>query len=267
MTWKPFLLHKNSFHAFTALFVAMAISLEISFVISERQQGLVTTSFSDTHFAWTYGPALVVSILSAVWACIDFSAKAAAPWLRTGTDSDGVYRRNLLLTDCLSMFSFFVPLGAIRNGDVLIISISTVSSLLLIMMVFAPSLIGLTTMEMSTSVTLLSEFMDNPSNLPNAGIWPLYEAIGIKKYKAEYPLGIQKNMVFQSFTPPPSAVIHLQVTVEALSFDLQCEEADLTEVNVTQSSSPFKDPPTITLNIGLSSSGCSRAIGLEPLSL
>ncbi|KAK4213375.1 hypothetical protein QBC37DRAFT_463888 [Rhypophila decipiens] len=133
-------------------------------------------------------------------------------------------------------------------------------------MIFAPSLIGLATMEMPTSVTLLSEFVDNPSKLPAAGIWPLYEAIGIKKYHAEYPLGIQKNMVFQSFTPPPSAVTNLQITVEALSFDLQCEKADITEFKATQPLPPLTDSSTIKLDMGLSSSGCSHAIGLKPFS-
>lgn len=264
MTWKPFLLQRRTISAFLVIFVGMAISLESLFIISEKRQGLLATT-PGLYYAWTYGPAAVFTILSAIWSCVDFSAKIASPWLENGPENQDI--ATALLTDYVSMFPVFVPFRAIRNRNVLVASTSLVSLMLSVTVVFAPSLVRRSLVEAASPVTLLTEFMDDPSRLTQPGLLPLYNSIGRKRYGMDYPLGIQGQYVFQTFSPSPAQVSSFHTTVSALSFELQCEEATLTQLAVSVPEiDPYEAFPTISLTLGLQSSSCDSITFAQLLS-
>ena len=267
-TWTPFLLQRRTLLAFVAFFLVLAILLESLFIISEKQQGLVAAT-STLYYAWTYGPAAVIAILSALWTCVDFSAKMATPWLNNQREDKDI--ATALLTDYVSVFMVFVPYRAIRNRDTLVASTSLVSLLLSVMMVFAPSLVRRTVVETTSPITLLTEFMDDASKLIDPGSMMLYNAIGRKRYSMDYPFGIQGQYVFQTFSPSPTTASSFYTTVAGLSFALPCEEAVLTHFDVSVPET-WGSRDRFPLKLGLQSPSCGfislpQSIYFEPGSL
>ncbi|KAM7216963.1 hypothetical protein V8F06_007602 [Rhypophila decipiens] len=221
MAWTPVLLQRGALYAYSACFSSLAIALESIFIISKHRQGLFTTTFSDNHFEWTYTPPVVLTIVSALWTCVDFQDKVAT--------------------------------RALRNRDMLVAATSTISLLPSVMLAFAPSLVGLATFEINTLVTLLKEFVDDPTKLTGPGILPLYGAIGLKRYRMDYPLGIYGNLAFPPFTPSPSHTTQLEVTLDAIMLDL---------IEITEGD--YGDKTTITFS--LSSKSCRHTTISEPFS-
>ena len=72
--WRPFYLRRRVLSAFCILFLALVIILETLLAISERRQGL-TSSTSDLRFLWTLGPTAVVTLLAALWSRVEYQAR------------------------------------------------------------------------------------------------------------------------------------------------------------------------------------------------
>lgn len=102
---------------------------ETTFIISENRQGLATAlSGSSLYYTWTYGPTTVVSSTSAIWLCVDYSAKVSAPWAQNPKSNSDTEMKSALLLDYISPFSLLVPLRAIKNRHVLVAAALYLSS-------------------------------------------------------------------------------------------------------------------------------------------
>ncbi|KAK3382751.1 hypothetical protein B0T24DRAFT_686932 [Lasiosphaeria ovina] len=61
--WSPFYLQRRTIYASLATFLAIAVTLEAMFIVSEKNEGLASSS-SDLRYLWTYGPTVMtISIL------------------------------------------------------------------------------------------------------------------------------------------------------------------------------------------------------------
>ena len=49
-----------------------------------RQEGLAASD-SSLHHLWTFGPTVILAIVAAVWARVEFQVKLTAPWIRMMT--------------------------------------------------------------------------------------------------------------------------------------------------------------------------------------
>jgi hypothetical protein len=235
-TWYPLSLQRYTIHAFIATFTVLIIALETIFIISERRQGLATSlSGTSLYYTWTYGPTAVVSLTSAVWLCVDYSAKVSAPWIRIRNAKSDTEVKSALLLDYISPFSFLVPFRAIKNKDVLVAAAALVSQFLTIMVIFSSSIIRAELVDVTLPVRLRSKFVDDPSRLGDPGLLPVYNAIGLKWYHLEYPHGISEQFVYQSFEPSPDSTLEMRVTLEGLSATLDCRSASITGLKFTTS--------------------------------
>jgi len=81
--WKPTYLRTFVLDGFIALFGILATSLEATFVLSVRNQGLASISATSTtsifRFVWAYGPTAILTLVSAIWARVDYEVKLSAP--------------------------------------------------------------------------------------------------------------------------------------------------------------------------------------------
>ncbi|KAI0389835.1 hypothetical protein F5Y17DRAFT_469373 [Xylariaceae sp. FL0594] len=235
--WHPFLLQRRSFYAFGALFGCLAIALETVLAISNRNHGLATTT-QERSYLWTYGPTALLSGIAATWAYVEYTAKVAAPWIRPKKAVLSTSHTDSLLLDYISMFILTVPFKAWRNQDYAVAVGATVSHLLTAVVVLAPSLIKLTSVELSQSVSVTSRFSDSPLNLSEIGLMPVYGGIGISRYNMRFPNGTSEHLIYQTTSPSVTSVLSLHATVTGLSVDLDCQDAHINHFELGATTRP-----------------------------
>lgn len=258
--WRPAFLKRRTIYGFVAALAFLITILEAIFIISEKRHGLDSSSVS-LHYIWTYGPTAIFTCFGAVWACVDYEAKAIAPWLRP-RETRGSIGEPLFL-DYLSMFSPLVPLRALRNRDLLVAACTTVSHLFKILTILGPSLIMLMQVNVDTPAALQTHFVDDTSRLSDVGLMPLYNILGFAQYELPWPDGSSENFAYQSVVPPPEGATGLRAVVDGLSFGMNCQVATLDAVSLHQSENSYSTFAEATLSLNISSSGCSLAFSTE----
>ncbi|KAK3995753.1 hypothetical protein QBC44DRAFT_283171 [Cladorrhinum sp. PSN332] len=256
--WRPFFLQRRALYGFMVIFILMGVAIEVLFIISEKRQGLKTAvSHVNLHYVWTYGPMVIMTLVSAFWAIVDFLSRVSVPWTRLREAKTELDIRKALLLDYISSFSFTVPFQALRNQDLVVASTTFISLLFTIMIIFAPSLIKFSPIGFKVPVELPTKFVQDPSRLHEYGVLPLVNAIGLKQYHLRYPAGISEGlMVYQSVQAPSVAGSEVHVTVEGLTNDLECQPATMTNFSTTagrDTSGQF----IMTLNFDLDAPGCN----------
>ncbi|KAK4159326.1 hypothetical protein QBC43DRAFT_327460 [Cladorrhinum sp. PSN259] len=233
--WRPFFLQRRALYAFMAIFILMGVAIEALFIVSEKRKGLATAVYNiKLNYVWTYGPMVIMTLISAVWAIVDFLSRVSIPWTRLREAKTEIDMRKALLLDYISSFSFTVPFEAMRNQDSIVAATTFVSLLLVIMIVFAPSLVNFTPVGFKIPVESPAKFVDDSSRLGNFGLLSLYNAIGLKRYRMQYPAGISSDyIVYQSVQTPTSEVEELHATVEGMTNDLECQPATLSSFSTT----------------------------------
>lgn len=224
-TWHPAFLQTRTLYTFIFIFIVLAIALETIFLISNQRQGLAE-SFSGLHYLWTFGPAAIMTLIAALWACVDFSARVATPWIREIKSEADL--KAALLIDYVSMNSFCIPFYALRGRDVYLSAVTLVSLILTMLIVIAPSLIQLDDIQTRITARAQTEFVDDPSRLAEPGLLPLYEVVGHQRFGLPLPEGMSHQFVYQSVQPSTSEVRDLRATVEGISLQLHCERAVVT---------------------------------------
>ena len=261
--WHPWSLQKHTIYLFMAAFGIIAIALESIFIMSEKRQGLATASSSATlHYSWTYGPTAIISLLSGIWVCVDYSAKASAPWIRIRNAKARMDVERVLLLDYISPFSILVPFQAAKNRDFLVAATALVSLILTIMSIFSPSLIRLTPVEISVPVQPINKFVNDVSrlDLDDYGKLSLYNIIGLERFNLTNQQGISDGFAYQSFYPSVDSSLELNITVEALSAELECEPASINSFDYTYNPNRY----TLTPKFSLSIPGCDLKTQGEP---
>ncbi|KAK8132137.1 hypothetical protein PG999_000310 [Apiospora kogelbergensis] len=100
-SWQPLWLRRPILITMSATLVTLAAAVVVLHIISTRNQGLGSTSSTDSIvYIWEYLPTTVMVALLAVWNGIDFSTRLLQPWanLRNGPK----IARDTLLLDLLT---------------------------------------------------------------------------------------------------------------------------------------------------------------------
>ena len=266
MPWHPMTLQKHTIYAFMAAFTLLVVALEVIFIISQKSQGLVTVLSNDgyLYYLWTYGPTAIFTLLSALWASVDNSAKVSTPWIRVQKAKSDVDVKRAFLLDYISPLSLLVPYRALRNRDTVVAATSFVLLLFSVMTIFSPSLIALTPTEVSIPVEARTMFVDDPSRLASQGAQPLINVIGLKKYKLEYPHGVSERFAYQSLNLLPDSVSELHVTVDGFSAELDCQAAKVAKFSASVELSEYGSDEVIVSNFSLDSPGCNITVSDKP---
>ncbi|KAK3312733.1 hypothetical protein B0H66DRAFT_379885 [Apodospora peruviana] len=106
---RPFYLRRRVILLFAVAFACCIAAIETLFVISERRQGLVKSS-DDLYYLWTFGPTAIMTIISILWARVEFQAMRYMPWLALSRGWTPIHKS--LATD---YFSLFVPNAIYRS--------------------------------------------------------------------------------------------------------------------------------------------------------
>lgn len=259
--WRPLFFRRRALYAFMITFVLMGVAIETLFIVSEKRQGLATAVSSvNLHYVWTYGPMVIMTLVSALWSIVDFLARVSVPWTRLREAKTELEVRKALLLDYISSFSLTVPFRAMRKRDHAVGATTLVSLLFTVMIIFAPSMIRFSPLGFRIPVEIRTKFVDDPSRLSDYGVLPLYNAIGVKQYNLQYPDGISaEHIVHQSVQTSPKSVSELHATVEGLTHDLECQPATISNFSTIPGVDRSGDS-TLTLDFNLNGPDCDFVV-------
>jgi hypothetical protein len=139
--WRPFYLQRRILCAFATIFAAVIISLEALLGISNRDNGLATSSLGIPN-VWRYGPVAILTVVATAWSRVDFQSKLAAPWERMARGPASA--DETLLLDYVSMCQPVSVVRAIRNGDLAVAAVSTISLVLKLSIILSTALTTIT---------------------------------------------------------------------------------------------------------------------------
>jgi len=255
LPWRPFFLQRKILAAFFAIFAAAIITMEALLDYSSKNAGL-EMSDRAAGYVWRLAPTALFTIIAVMWNRVEFQAKMSAPWLRLsrgGGDAD----RTVLL-DYHSMFQPVVIRRAMKNGDYIVACATTVSLLLRICILVSAGLVSLVFFMGSTdnaAITMLSEFVNDPSGLARAGSLSVFTLLAMEQQDGmPSPEGVQGRFAFQQFGSDYPSTTEFHAQVDGFSAALDCEAASMSLASVENT------PIGVRFNTAFRAGGCSVAL-------
>lgn len=77
--WRLGYLQQRVLIALIVVFCAVIAAVEVLNHISQVNYG-IASSVNSRHYAWTYDPTAIITVVAALWARVEFQAKQYAPW-------------------------------------------------------------------------------------------------------------------------------------------------------------------------------------------
>ncbi|GAP85083.2 hypothetical protein SAMD00023353_2200110 [Rosellinia necatrix] len=228
--WRPKYLQKRKLVVFPILFLGIIVAIQVLVRASQNKDGLATPS-KKTHYIWTFGPMVILTLVAAFWARAEFQLKSVAPWIHM---VDGQSFQRTLLLDYLAMLQPVAIVKAVKYRDWAVAAASFCSLLLRITVILSTALLVLTPTEIhntSVPVQILSRFVDNTTELDGLatrlGSLPFFSMLGLSERNMSFPDGASKIYSFQQFVRTEVPDAHLKVSVEGFMSYLTCQPAAL----------------------------------------
>ncbi|KAI1738036.1 hypothetical protein F4680DRAFT_467806 [Xylaria scruposa] len=273
--WISVWLHRKTLLGFTITFTLIWIALIILWHYSLLNDG-IAISLSTNHYAWTYGPTVIITAIASLWRRVDYHCKLAQPWkeMNHGSvdSSKGLlldyispiqpitfYRalRNYHWGTALSVLTFTLLKFAMLLSTVLLVRVSTPGSCILPVAItskfngldFWNTVLSHTENGIG-EVGLFYDYSRAYADWDGPELISAYQ--GIISNQVQEPLGLQGDIVFQNFDIPPVTknLTQISVTVGAFVPNITCEASALTFKDV------FDDEQGYTA-IALDSPTCS----------
>jgi hypothetical protein len=247
-TWTPIWLSRRSLLGFAALFVSLAASLIVLWILNNVYHGFPLV-LSTYHYAWTYGPTAVLICVIALWRQVDYHCKLMQPWQELDKGQVGAERSILL--DYLSPVLIISFLHAVRRRHVPVAASVAGFIMLKIIILLSTGLLILTPVHLTGPQPVIIQTIFNaesfwdtvpdstyylePGPTPNGAYLnissqPVYEYLrSLEKQDAESVTDLVDNMVYQSFTPTSGSLLRdVSVEVDVFRPDISCEIANVT---------------------------------------
>ncbi|KAI1733996.1 hypothetical protein F4680DRAFT_471456 [Xylaria scruposa] len=171
LCWRPFYLRRFVLLGFISVFILIIVAIETLLAISNRDQGLATSS-PTKHYLWTYGPTAFLTGVAALWARTEYQTPASST----------------LLLDYISQFSLFAIFTSLTRRDF------TVSITLTVLI----SLSWIDLNQSSYPMILRDRFVDNSDWSYSVGDLASYVIRGLRDQDLALPEGISSDYAFQS---------------------------------------------------------------------
>ncbi|KAI0455003.1 hypothetical protein F5B21DRAFT_524156 [Xylaria acuta] len=235
----------------------------------------------STHYSWTYGPTVLLTIATALWRQLDYHCKLSQPWQTMGQGPIDSHKSMLL--DYISPFQATSFYKAIKNGHWSVAASILGFAILKVAMVISTALLVSLPTELSESIpiTSTSDFSDSsiwrsvtsvgrpgPAftyaadgrggsyHLPSPG--PIFAYQGVLDGLPD-PMGTQDGAAFQTVDLPVTKATTEKILarVHALIPQIDCEHARTTfyfEPEPPHSAAPYINT---LVNVSLDSPSCS----------
>lgn len=246
--WTPIWLHRRSLFAFAALFVCLAVSLIVLWVVDNASGGFALV-LSTYHYAWTYGPTAILICVLALWRQVDYHCKLMQPWQELKKGQADAERSMLL--DYLSPMHFMSFVRAVRYRHAPVAASIAGFIVLKVIILLSTGLLIHTPVQSAGPwpVTLNAKFdtesfwntepdssysMDVYLSLgvpyPNISSHPVHSYLKLLKDREIGSVaGMVDDMIYQPFTPLPGSQLQdVSVEVDLFQPNISCEIAKLT---------------------------------------
>lgn len=226
--WRPAYLQRRTLFGFLVLFGSGIVALETLYHVSQVNQGIASPTESR-HYAWTYGPTAVVTLVTALWTRVEFQAKQNAPWQAMQEKPTGASQS--LLIDYISVMLPVALFKAFKNRHLAVAASITCTLLLRLVIVVSTGLFALqevpvqkNDIEVRLDTTFSRNGIDYRTGAPNP-----FDIVNSVLFKnGTYPDGTTQDLVFQQFSAPNiSSNAILTVPVTGIAPRLDCEPARL----------------------------------------
>lgn len=226
--WRPTYLRRRTLFGFLVLFGTVIVTLEILYHVSQVNQG-IASSTASRHYAWTYGPTAVVTLVTALWTRVEFQARQNAPW--QAMQEKPTRASQSLLADYISVMLPVALFKAFKNRHLVVAATITCTLLLRLVIIVSTGLFALqevpvqkNNIEVRLDSTFSGDGVDYKTGASNA-----FDIVNSVLFKnGTYPDGTTQDLVFQRFsTPNVSSNAILTVPVTAMEPRLECESASL----------------------------------------
>ena len=251
LPWRPIFLQRKVLVAFFAIFAAAIITMEALLDYSSKNAGLETTDRA-AGYVWRLAPTALFTVIAAVWNRVEFQAKMAAPWLRLS--KGGGDAEKTVLLDYHSMIKPVLIRQAIKNGDYVVACAAVISLLLRISIIISTGMVSLVFFMGSTqnaAITMLSEFVNDPSGLAGAGPLSVFTMLAIEQGNTSLPEGVSDRFAFQQFGSDFPSTTEFHAQVDGFSAALDCEVASMSLAGVENT------PAGVRFNTAFRAGGCS----------
>ncbi|KAF9889990.1 hypothetical protein FE257_006670 [Aspergillus nanangensis] len=227
--WRPAYLQRRTLFGFLVLFCGGIVVLEILYHVSQANHG-IASSTASRHYAWTYGPTAVVTLITALWTRVEFQAKQNAPW--QAMQEKPTEASQSLLLDYISVLLPVALFKALKNRHLIVAATITCTLLLRLVIIVSTGLFALQEIPVrkdNIEVRLDSTFSGDDVDFISGNSNPFDIVNSVLFKNGTYPDGTTQDLVFQMFSAPniPSNAI-LTVPVTGMAARLECEPASLT---------------------------------------
>ncbi|KAM7214140.1 hypothetical protein V8F06_010455 [Rhypophila decipiens] len=264
--WRPAYLRRRVLAVFALSFTSIAVFAEVLYVLSNAREGLVSRG-SGLHHAARYGLIGLLTVVSGLWARVEFQAKMMAPWSRLSEarELDTIPE----LPDYLDMWHPKAFVAALKNRDGPVTISMAVGLLLVGATVLSGSLVTVENVQVRSPVmiTLETKLLSEPDlslgfDYRELGSY-LYDYPAVKVSDTAkslvFPDGISDESVFQRSKPTPSINEGslVRYPVDSVHFDVSCQDAVLDRVDHDEGK------PNLTLTIIAKSKRCQFVISSD----
>ncbi|KAI0405028.1 hypothetical protein F4802DRAFT_211548 [Xylaria palmicola] len=246
--------------AFILCFAALAVTIQALLAFSNQNQGLAKSD-ANLHFAFKYGPTLVLTVVAALWSRVEFQAQMDAPWRRLARGP--ISAEKSLLLDYQDYFAPKALWKALANHDWAVALSMAVTFLLTGTMLLSTTLLNPTAVPLSVPfpVKLQNAFAGNWSRLINTESESIeLNILNLVNNVTNYPEGTLSNMAYPRFRPGSDTRLDYHFTSNGLIFNVPCQSANLVSFVV---SIPGTDEQDTVWTATLQSDECDTSLRIS----
>ncbi|KAI1271663.1 hypothetical protein F5Y07DRAFT_382289 [Xylaria sp. FL0933] len=157
-SWRPLWLQVPVLIAFTFLFLLFAVGLILIWHFANHYKGIPLT-LTTNHYAWTYGPTAILTIVVSLWRRVNYCTMVNQPWQELHNGPQDATKTVLLGYIWPLQITSFI--AALKHRHLAVAISIFIFSLLKLVMVISTTLFVLETVSLSQEVRVrLSKFRE-----------------------------------------------------------------------------------------------------------
>ncbi|OJD34187.1 uncharacterized protein BKCO1_2500098 [Diplodia corticola] len=226
--WSPFCLRRLALSLFACVYLKVAIALSLLAWYSSKHQGICRVHPTD-HYFWQYAPTAAFTLMSTLWAQVDYRARLMMPWILMAHEAQ-IADRSVLL-DYISP-NIVTALAKSVKGQDFQVALALSGTLLNKLLIIVST--GLFTYA-SVNVTLAPTATEGGRTFSSSGFntslirqLPVARVFGIESLNMSYPFGTTE--LYASEIPPSrtgNSTVDNSAQVNIFSAYADCEIAHL----------------------------------------
>ncbi|CAG9989185.1 unnamed protein product, partial [Clonostachys byssicola] len=264
-TWQPFWLRKCVLVGFFCWFLCCTVVLLILLLLSKRDGGIGRAN-QELGYLYRFAPTAIFTLVTVLLSRVELQVLRYYPWaLIQHSDSCNPEAYHLNYS---SMIMPMVLFRSVQRKHVLVALITSSLIILRIQTILSPALFiwGLQQQLQPASVEILDTFDTSAAPAKEPGSEFFYNQHAVEQFDMEFPFGIAKNGVYQTFeirnqgnTTCGTSEKPLKVDVNGLFMDIQC--SPMIDYNTTAVYVPdYHDATTFNITIDFEFESCGPPV-------